>query len=58
MFDGIDAPSFLVEHPIVDDAPDRELAVLLDRIVLEVLIAAIAVYEQPPLGIALAKASE
>src|SRR6202140_677364 len=27
VFDGIDAPAFLVEHAVVDDAPDRELAV-------------------------------
>src|SRR6202022_4581996 len=58
VFDGVDAPSFLIEHPVVDDAPDRELAVLLDRIVLEVLIAAITVDEQQPIRIALANPGE
>src|SRR5262245_26724142 len=30
MLDGLDAPPLLIEHAIVHDAPDRELAVLLD----------------------------
>src|ERR1700687_789571 len=58
VFDGVDAPSFLIEHPVVDDAPDRELAVLFDWIILEVLIAAVAVDEQQPLRIPLANTSE
>ena len=58
MLDRVDAPPFLIEHLIVDDAPDRELAVLLDGIILQVLIAAVAIHEQPPVRIALANIGE
>src|SRR5206468_8920311 len=33
VLDRLDAPSFLVEHPIVDNAMDRQLAVFLDRVI-------------------------
>ena len=52
-----DAPAFLVEHQVVDDAADRELGVLLDRIVLEVLVAAVAVDEVAPVRVARADAA-
>ena len=46
------------KHPIVDDAPNGELGVFLDRIILEILIAPVAVDEQSPFRIALANAGE
>ena len=43
VLDRVHAPAFLVEHPVVEDAADGQFRVLLDRIVLEVLVAAVAV---------------
>ena len=54
MLERIDAPTFLIEHPVIHDAADRQLAVRCDGIVLEVFVAAVTVHEQPPVGIALA----
>src|SRR5712664_1659433 len=54
VFERVHAPSFLIKHAVIDDASDRQLAVRLDRIVLEIFIAAIAVDEQPPFGVACA----
>src|SRR5712664_278242 len=48
----VHAPSFLIKHAVIDNASDRQLAVRLDRIVLEIFIAAIAVEEQSPFGVA------
>src|SRR6185369_4943868 len=45
VLDRLHSPPFLVEHAIVDDAADRQLAVLLDRVVLQVLVAAVAVHQ-------------
>ena len=52
MLDRVDPPPFLVEHAVVDDAADRQLAVHLDRIIFEVFVAAIAVHDETPVGIA------
>src|SRR4051794_375972 len=58
VLDGLHSPAFLIEHPVVDDAANGQLRVLLDGIVLEVLVAAVAVGEVSPVGIALADASK
>ena len=52
-----DAPAFLVKHWIVDDTADGELGILLDGIVLEIFVAAIAIEQVTPLGIAGANAA-
>ena len=52
VLDRFDAPAFLIQHAIVEHAADRQLGVDLDRIVLEVFIAAIAVDEILPVPIA------
>ena len=54
MLDRVDAPALLVEHPVGEDALDREFRVVLDRIVLEVLIPPVTVHEPLPVGIPLA----
>src|SRR5207249_3267015 len=51
MLDPPDAPAFLIEHQVVHHASNRQLRVFLDRIVLQVFVAAIAVDEVWPLGI-------
>ena len=56
VLDRLHPPAFLVEHRVADDAADRQLAVLLDRVVLEVLVAAVAVEEVAPVGVARADA--
>src|ERR1041384_1508275 len=48
----VHAPTFLIQHAVVDDASDRQLAVRLDRIILEILVPAVAVHEQAPVGVA------
>src|SRR4051812_10653471 len=58
VLDGIHAPALLVQHAIVHHAPDGELAVGLDWIILEILIAAITVNQQPPRGISLPNTGE
>src|SRR5271170_7471346 len=57
MLDLADTPTFLVEHWIVDDAADGEFGILLYWIVLQVFIAAIAVDQVQPVGIALTDAT-
>ena len=47
---------FLVQHRVVEHAADGQLGVVLDGIILEVLVAAVAVEQVLPLGIALANA--
>src|SRR5690348_5035350 len=54
VLDRLDATAFLIEHALVDDAANRQLAVRLDPAVLEILGAAIAVDEEAPLGVAVA----
>ncbi len=54
----LDPPTLVVEHPVGDHAPDRELAVLLDRVVLEVLVAAVAVEQIHPVRVALAERAQ
>src|SRR3954451_9548459 len=54
MLDRLAAPTFLVEHAVVEDAADRQLAIHLDGIILEVLVATVAVHDETPVGIALA----
>src|SRR6185503_3844420 len=58
MLDRLHTPTLLVQHAVVDDASNRELAVRLDGIVLEVLVSAVAVDEQPPLRVALPDGAE
>ena len=58
MLERRDSPTLVVEQAIRDHAADGELAVLLDRIVLEVLVAAVAVEEVDPVRIALADRRE
>ena len=58
MFDRVDAPAFLIEHAVVNNAADGELAIGLDRIILEILVAAVAIDEQSPLRISLANPCE
>ena len=56
MFDASDAPALLIQHQVVDDAADRELGILFDRIVLEVLVAAVPIGEVAPVRIPVADA--
>src|SRR5256714_2048999 len=58
VLDRVDSPTFLIEHSIVDDAANSKLAIRLDGVVLEILVAAIAVDQQTPLRIALTNAGE
>ena len=53
MLDRAHAPTLLVEERIRENAPDRQLGVLFDRIVLEVFVAAVSVDEVSPTGVAL-----
>lgn len=57
VFDFADAPAFLVEHLVVDDAVDGELGVFLDGVVFEVFVAAVAVDEVAPAGVAVTDAA-
>ena len=57
VLDASHAPAFLIEHQIVDDAADGQLAVFLNRIVFEVLVASVAVRDVPPRRITLADAA-
>jgi len=43
VLDRVDAPAFLVEQRIVEDAADRQLRIVLDGIILHILIAAVTV---------------
>src|SRR5690606_2564092 len=54
MFDSSDTPALLVEHAVVDDAADRQFGILLDGVVLEILVAPVAIDQVPPVGIPLA----
>src|SRR5690606_20662508 len=53
VLDRADAPSLVVKHQVVEHTPDGQLGVGLDGIVLQVLVAAVAVDEVLPVGIAL-----
>ena len=57
VLDPADAPAFLIEHQVVHDAANGELGVLFDRIILQVLVAAVAVDEVRPVRVALADAA-
>ena len=57
MFDSSYSPSFLVEHLVVDHAPNRQFRVFLDRIILQVFIAAIPIEQVAPIRIPLANAA-
>src|SRR6266404_4534297 len=50
-------PAFLVEEPIIDDAADCELRVLLDWVILQILIATIAIHQESPLRVPLSDPS-
>ncbi len=54
MLDRVDAPAFLVEERVLEHARDREVGVL-DRIALQVLVAAVAVEEVAQVGMPLAQ---
>src|SRR5436305_1918237 len=43
VLDRIHAPALLIEHAVVHYAAYRQLAVSLDRVILEVLVAAVAI---------------
>ena len=58
MLDRIDAPTLLVEHRVAHHAGDRQLVVLLQRVVLQVLVAAVAVDQQPPVRVARPNATQ
>src|SRR5437867_2654900 len=51
MLDFTHAPTFLVEHQIIDDATDGQLRVLFDWIVLEIFVSAIAIDAESPVAI-------
>ena len=51
VFDRVDAPAFLIQHPIVQHAADRQLRIVLDRIILQVFVPAIAIDQVTPLGV-------
>src|SRR5579871_5930116 len=51
VFDFANTPAFLIEHRIIDDAADGEFRVFLDGIILEVLVAAIAIKKVSPIRI-------
>ena len=57
MLDRADAPTLLVEHLVVDDAANRQLWIFLDRIILQVFVAAVAVDEMFPVRIFFADAT-
>src|ERR1700753_3417972 len=57
MLDFANAPTFLVEHLVVDHTTYGQFGVLFDRIVLEVLVAAIAIKQALPGGIALSNST-
>src|SRR5438477_5853988 len=56
VFDSTHAPAFLIKHLIVNYAPNREFRIFLDRIVLEIFVAAVAINQIAPLRVALPKA--
>jgi hypothetical protein len=51
VLDGIHSPALVVEERVVEDAADRELRIVLDRVALEVLVATFAVDKPDPVGI-------
>ena len=57
MLERADAPAFLIEHLVVDDAANGQLWIFLDGIILQVFVAAVAVEEVFPVGIFFADAS-
>src|SRR5215471_1023005 len=50
-------PAFLVEEPIIDDAADRQLRVLFDRVIFQIFIAAVAIDQESPVRVTLPDAS-
>src|SRR3989304_3636054 len=48
VLDAVHTPPFVIQHTVVDHAANGELWVLLDRVVLEVLVATVAVGEPTP----------
>src|ERR1051326_1244238 len=54
VFDFPNTPSFLVKHGVVDDAADGQLGILVDGIIFEILVAAVAIHQVLPIGVALA----
>ena len=57
MLDRADAPAFLIEHLVVDDAADRQFRIFVNRIILQVFVAAVAVDEIFPIRIFFADAA-
>ena len=53
-----DPPALLVKHRIVDDTPDGQLGVLLDRIILKILVPTISIEEVEPLRVLRANAAK
>ena len=51
------APPFLVQHGVVEHGANRQLWVLLDGIVLEVLVTSVAVQQVLPVWVALTDAA-
>ena len=56
MLDPSHAPALLIQHLIVHHAADRQFRILLDRVIFQILIAAVTVHEIPPIRIAHANA--
>ena len=56
MLDCADAPAFLIEHLVVDDAADRQLRIFVNWIILQAFVAAVAVDEIFPIRIFFADA--
>ncbi len=57
MFDAPDAPAVLIKHEVVQHAANREFRIFLDGIILQVLVAAVAVHEIFPFWMARADTS-
>src|SRR2546429_8705429 len=57
VFDAAHTPAFLVQHQVVHYAADGQFRVFLDRIILQIFVAAVAVDEEFPVRIARADAA-
>jgi len=52
-----DTPTLLVEHWIIDHAADRQLAIFLDRVILQIFVDAIAIDQVSPIRVSLANST-
>src|ERR1700733_5896729 len=55
VFDLSHTPTLLVQHRVVDHAANRQLRILLNRVILEILAPAVAINQVAPIRIPLAQ---